>query len=233
MNVSSSDAGQIREAHLTLDFSVFAQAITPPDPQAIKNAEVQAKMDGCRDKASGPYLVKGQSTAPPMFRMPAHRIDPENKAELAKIAERAGLSTELFAFKMGQPFSRALVKMTQALIDAGKLPSTPSDPAKAIKAMQWKYGIGFDCAAYSKEALSATHDRKLSFHGPGSEGFRDLDTTRSVYDNKVVDDAKRAELIAKGGARAAAFLETDGAKRVLVVDSSPSGDRYHGVYRPR
>ena len=247
-------------AHLMLDFAVVAhaQAVTPPDPKAVKDAEVRARMDQCVKDASGPYTLPGSPpvtvSAPPMFRMPAHEIEPEDKAELRRIAKRAGINeNDLFAFKMGQPTSIAsLKKMTPALIAAGKLPTTPSDPAKAIKTMQWKYGLGLDCAAYSKAALVAAHGARFHFLGPGMEGFRDLDTKRSdqfarvklanarpgdlftldpgkgetyghnvvVYDNKVVDDAKRAELVAKLGPNVAPFLDAEGTKRVLVVDSS-------------
>ncbi|MDB4946633.1 MAG: hypothetical protein JWP97_6167 [Labilithrix sp.] len=164
-----------------IDYAGLAAAsgVAPPDPQAAREAAVRARMDACRDAASGPYLVEGQAVAAaPMFRMTAHVIDKKTLAELQTVAKGAGLERELQSMKVGQPRASALVKMTQALIDAGKLPAEPRDPALRVKAMQWKYGIGFDCAGYSKEALRSAHGSRLAFHAPGMESFRDLDTDR-------------------------------------------------------
>jgi hypothetical protein len=52
----------------------------------------------------------------------------------------------------GRPNARDLVRVTQALIDAGELrvPSNATDEqiAVAIKKMQWEWGIGVDCTNY-------------------------------------------------------------------------------------
>jgi hypothetical protein len=46
--------------------------------------------------------------------------------------------------------------VTQTLIDRGKLgPVTPGHEAEAIQAMQWKYGVGMDCAGYVQRAFFA------------------------------------------------------------------------------
>lgn len=46
--------------------------------------------------------------------------------------------------------------VTQTLIDRGKLGAvTPGHEAEAIQAMQWKYGVGIDCAGYVQRAFFA------------------------------------------------------------------------------
>jgi hypothetical protein len=54
----------------------------------------------------------------------------------------------------GRGTAEELVAVTQALIDAGKLPpGKPEDLALRIHRMQWEWGIGFDCAGYAQEAF--------------------------------------------------------------------------------
>jgi len=181
-----------------VNYAAMAAAVTPPDPQAAKDAQVRARMDGCRDSASGPYRVGDEHVvASPMFRMTSHVIPVAVENELFSIGRRAGLGIpEIGALKFGQGSNAALVRMTQALIDAGKLPSRPSELAARIKTMQWSYGIGMDCAGYSKEALRAVHGRKLGFYGPGVESFRDLDSKRSAMFAKVsIVSARPGDLV--------------------------------------
>jgi hypothetical protein len=46
--------------------------------------------------------------------------------------------------------------VTQALIDRGKLgPVTEGHESEAIQALQWKYGVGLDCAGYVQRAFFA------------------------------------------------------------------------------
>jgi hypothetical protein len=169
-------------------------------------------MDACRDSASGPYHVgTEQVAASPMFRMTPHVIPQALVGELHRIGLRAGLTDgQMRALEVGQGSSASLVKMTQALIDAGKLPSGPSDLASRIKTMQWSYGIGMDCAGYSKVALRAAHGRDLGFYGAGFESFRDLDGKRSAAFARVpIARARPGDLI--------------------TLDPSPGGTYGHNV----
>lgn len=193
-------------------FAASIAAMTPVDPQAVRDAQVRARMDGYRDRASGPYQVENQQVlASPMFRMTPHRIPSSTEREREAIGRRAGLaSAEIFALSVGQGSTASLVKLTQALIDAGKLPSQPSDLAARIKTMQWSYGIGMDCAGYSKEALRAAHGRDLGFYPAGFESFRDLDAKRSTTFAKVsIAHARPGDL--------------------LTLDPSPGGTYGHNV----
>jgi hypothetical protein len=187
-------------------------AVTPPDPQAVKDALVRARMDACRDAASGPYAVGGERVvASPMFRMTPHVIAKDVQDELRRIGLHAGLTDgQIGALKVGQGSNASLVKMTQALIDAGKMPAAPSEVAARIKTMQWSYGIGMDCAGYSKEALRAAHGRDLGFYGAGIESFRDLDGKRSATFAKVgIAQARPGDLV--------------------TLDPSPGGTYGHNV----
>ena len=180
------------------NYAAMVAEIQPPDPQAVKDAQVRARMDACRDSASGPYNVGGeQVVASPMFRMTPHVIPQSVQGELRRIGLRAGLTDgQIGALKVGQGSSASLVKMTQALIDAGKLPSQPLDLAARIKTMQWSYGIGMDCAGYSKVALRAAHGRDLGFYGAGIESFRDLDGKRSATFARVaIAQARPGDLL--------------------------------------
>jgi hypothetical protein len=196
----------------TVDYAAMIAKVTPPDPQAVKDAQVRARMDACRDSASGPYDVGGERvTASPMFRMTPHVIPQQLQNELRSIGIRAGLTDgQIGALKVGQGSNASLVKMTQALIDAGKLPAQPSDLAARIKTMQWTYGVGMDCAGYSKEALRAAHGRDLGFYGAGIESFRDLDGKRSATFARVrIAQARPGDL--------------------LTLDPSPGGTYGHNV----
>jgi len=195
-----------------VDYAALVVAVAPPDPRAVKDAEVRARMDACRDHASGPYRAEGeQVVASPMFRMTPHVVPRALVVELHAIGKQAGLKEgQIGALKVGQGSPASLVRMTQALIDAGKLPSQPADLAGRIKTLQWTYGIGMDCAGYSKEALRAAHGRDLGFYGAGIESFRDLDGKRSGAFAKVrVAQARPGDLI--------------------TLDPSPGGTYGHNV----
>jgi len=288
------------------DYSAFVASIGAAG--ASRDAQVQAKLDGLRDRFSGPYTVMGQEvTARPMFRMSQPRskeiIDTVDRA-----AHRAGVANAN-PIRWGQGTPAQLVKVTQALIDMGRLPEGPGDLAARIRKMQWDHGIGVDCAGYCKEAILATSPKVVPLGLPGMESFRDLDGKRAhafarvsigdarpgdlvtldplppetyghnvmVYSRTVADDARRAALASAHGPSMAAFLASPGPHHVLEVDSSwgagasgadhggyrrdtwiydastktwgwfspeeprpfvtaaagPSGDRFHGAYRPR
>ena len=286
--------------------NVAVPAPASPNLDAARDKAVQGKLDGVREAFSGPYVVDGaQVTARPMFRMYHAKA---GQPVVARCAARIGVPAMPAVY--GQPTPKQLVKITQALIDDGRLPNGPGDVATRIRQMQWDYGIGVDCAAYSKAAIAATASRMPELYGPGSESFRDLDGKRAVhfaklsvadarpgdlitldeipperwghnvvvYSRATADASQKAFLGAKHGPELAAFLASAGPHHVLEVDSSwgagaegdpcggfrrdtwiydasanmwgsfeprttpprfqtsargPSGDAYHGTYRPR
>jgi hypothetical protein len=218
-------------------------------PDATRDAAVQAKLDGVRDAFSGPYLVDGERvTARPMFRMTTHEVPKAMEREVDARGARAGVNA--FPARMGQSSPKDLVKVTQALIDAGRLPPGPGDVAARIRKMQWDHGIGVDCAGYSKQALAACSARTPKMYAPGMESFRDLDRARAGSFAKLpIERARPGDLITLDGPRGGwghnvvvyshgtadpakraslgandpqvrAFLATPGPHHVIEVDSS-------------
>jgi hypothetical protein len=143
-------------------------------------ADVQARLDGVRDAFSGPYRAEGQVvTARPMFRINAgfNTKQMESHAkELDALARRVGANGPAARYGYGSPAN--LVKVTQALIDAGALPpGPPGKLADRIRAMQWEWGVGVDCAAYTRYALEAATQKSgasMGLQPPGFENFTGL-----------------------------------------------------------
>jgi hypothetical protein len=160
-----------------------AEAAVRVDAAALpRDAVVQRRLDALRDAFSGPYTVGGATIAArPMFRMNHGANTPSmesHRTEVDALAAKAGASG--YAVRMGYASPRDLVKVTQALIDAGRLPPGP-DVERCIRAMQWEYGIGVDCAGYTNRALQAASGlgpEALGIHQPGAEAFRGLDANR-------------------------------------------------------
>jgi hypothetical protein len=163
--------------------------------------EVQSKLDRVRDRFSGPYKVEGQTTtirAQPMFRMNGGaNMDKvaKHKKELERICARAGANYASAAGGYGGPEN--LVKVTQALIDTGKLPAGPGSVTDRIRSMQWEWGIGVDCAAYTQHALQAVNKKdnfSLGIDVPGTESFTGLG--RNTHFSRVaVKDVRPGDVI--------------------------------------
>jgi hypothetical protein len=177
-----------------------ASAAAPIAPVALaRDAAVQARLDAVREAFSGPYLVDGeQVTARPMFRMTTHVVSDRIAREVDARGHGAGVNA--FPTRVGQGTRWALVKVTHALIDAGRLPPGPGDVATRIRKMQWDHGIGVDCAGYSKQALAACSARVPKMYAPGMESFRDLDRTRAgSFAKQAIENARPGDLITLDG----------------------------------
>lgn len=160
-----------------------------------RDRAVQAKLDAVRDAFSGPYVVAGaQVTAHPMFRMATHTVAPKLVAEVHARAQTAHVNPGPAMYGRATP--KELVKITQALIDAGGLPAGPGDVATRIRKMQWDHGIGVDCAGYSYAALKACSANPPKLYAPGMESFRDLDGARAgAFAKQPIIDARPGDLI--------------------------------------
>lgn len=165
--------------HATVTARLDAPEVTPS-----RDAVVGARLDALRDAFSGPYVVDGTSAqARPMFRMNGGANQGSAKqhgGRLAAIAQSARVNPALISVGQGSP--RELVKMTQALIDAGCLPPPPGDVDVRIRQMQWQWGIGVDCAGYTYRAAltaSGADAKALGLKPLGWENFRALDGNRA------------------------------------------------------
>ncbi len=140
-------------------------------------AAVRARLERYRDGYSGPYFVAGaRVVAPAQFRMVggfndanagcvvvhgAPHADPKNARlrELLEVCSRAHLPYPGRCL-MGCPEGHELARVTQALIDAGKLPAGDASLPDRIKSLQWHYGIGIDCTDYVLGAALAAHGQR-------------------------------------------------------------------------
>jgi len=168
----------LRHANTTVDYGrVAANMATASD--TARTALVQSRLDAFRDRFSGPYLVAGQSVkASCQFRMVGGYND--SKAGVSRQGDHTLIDTknpqlrELFTIcarahapfpqhcLMGCPTASEIVKVTQALIDAGKLPAGPGDVASRIKTMQWQWGIGVDCTDYVMSAAMVANGKSFA-----------------------------------------------------------------------
>lgn len=222
------------------------------------DAAARARLDAFRASFAGPYVVDGKAVqARPMFRMNGgfnqsqmtHRY-----GELQAICARAHLPpAAAFNCSMGRPTPEQLVKVTQALIDAGKLPPGTDDSLELrIRQMQWSWGIGVDCAGYTEQAARAARGAKPAApsHGDAFSGMKndprmqkldvadirpgdvihldppqrgDVGHNVVVYDHQVASYDQRVA-IANRGPEAAAFMNGPGPFHILEVDSSWGAD---------
>ncbi|MBX3187016.1 MAG: hypothetical protein KF819_08380 [Labilithrix sp.] len=152
-------------AQLRSPSSVHAELVSPT-LRSSRDVAIQQRLDAFRDRFSGPYDIAGAKVvAPPMFRMNTPNSGNAAKAkahaaELHEICARAGVASAAGPAGVGRPTPEQLVKVTQALLDAGKLP--PPDEQHAtladrIRGMQWEWGIGVDCAGYTQQAAADAH----------------------------------------------------------------------------
>ena len=163
---------------------------------AARDAAIQRKLDAVRDAFSGPYVVAGTTvSARPMFRMTTHEVSAAMANAVDRLGARAGVRAP-FESRVGQGRPQDLVKITQALIDDGRLPAGPGDLATRIRRMQWDHGIGVDCAGYSKQALAACSARPPKMHASGSESFRDVDGGREgTFARVSLEKARPGDLV--------------------------------------
>jgi len=140
---------------------------------------MQGRLDDFRDRFSGPYRVDGQTVvARPMFRMnteDAYNRDllTKNRSALEAACAKAGLKNAMNDCIAGRPTPEQLVRVTQALIDAKRLP--PADAAHTtvesrVRLMQWQHGIGVDCAGYTQRAAALAHGEHGRVFGGNTMG---------------------------------------------------------------
>lgn len=225
---------------------------------ARADVEIRARLDAFRSTFAGPYVVDGKTVqARPMFRMNGGFNDKQMASrygELQAICARAHLPpAAAFNCSMGRPTPEQLVKVTQALIDAGKLPPGTDDSLELrIRQMQWSWGIGVDCAGYTEQAARAARGAQAAppSHGDAFSGMKNdprmqkvdvadirpgdvihLDPPRGesvghnvvVYDHEVAGYDDRVA-IASRGPDAADFVKGPGPFHILQVDSSWGAD---------
>jgi hypothetical protein len=161
-------------------YSSFVKAQTVPvaaytvDP---KTTAIQAKLDGFMQQMTPTYrLPDGSSVAvSAFFRMGgAGRQSPkvgDNLSVRKAVATKLGLKSY---FDAGRPEVADIAKITQGLIDAGKLGPVVGDEALAVRKMAWDFGVGIDCAGYVQRALYASQSGTRERYGLRDVANEDL-----------------------------------------------------------
>jgi hypothetical protein len=183
-STSSYDPPELLAFYAGLRAQATNAAVLDATPTTRDDA-ARAAIDGTRAAYSGPYTVEGERvTAMPMFRLTGGYPSQTKIGELPRIVGQSLANAVAF----GQASPAQVVAATQKLIDAGKLPPPPGDVAARIKQMQWQYGVGIDCASFTRRALHAVtgkNDVQLGLQRSGAEkaagktddlGMRGLDT---------------------------------------------------------
>jgi hypothetical protein len=155
----------------------------------------QEKLDGFMSRTEGPYQVEGQQVrVPSQFRMNRGFNDPNvivrgeepsarssrqtRAAERDGVAAKAGLASSCARASIGRGTPEDVTRVTQALIDANKLEAgSPETLVQRVHNLQWRYGIGLDCAGYVYAALLALHGgpaSRLGLSSPDMENFTRL-----------------------------------------------------------
>jgi len=195
----SSASSSRADADIAYDSAVERMPVPALDLKAVvaRMDPVGAKLDQLKAAASGPYTVDGATVySGAQFRMNGGHNEASMRAgsdTLARVAARVGLSSELHDLQTGRGGARSLVKLTQALIDDGQLPNGSLAPlADRIHDLQWRFGIGLDCAGYVHQAVSSVcgDPAKLGLRDPAMENFTGL--PRNAHFTRVLATAAGA-----------------------------------------
>jgi hypothetical protein len=154
---------------------------TVVSPQRVADepkGPVQTRMDAFLESATPRFLVDGETVPVPIpFRMTVkpEKLHPSslwrqqedvvtrNRKELQVAAASVGLGDDahLKLFRSGRATPEEIRKVTQALIDRGRLPpscgETP-DVESRVRKMMFDHGLGLDCASYTQQAFLASLD---------------------------------------------------------------------------
>ncbi|MBS2035182.1 hypothetical protein JST97_09335 [bacterium] len=165
--------------------------VVPPYDKKV----TQARLDDFRNSMRSTYTIPSDTPgeAPrtvkvfPQFQMEGGLSDPEGKEPskgrintmakvgeaLPEIKQNPALRSAASAAGMGRATPEQLKLVTQALIDAGKLPPASGDhttDSARVRKLQWEFGLGSDCAGYVAQAASKAAGRDLGLGGVNRNG---------------------------------------------------------------
>ena len=160
-----------------------APTLAPYDKKAT-----QARLDEFREQMRSSYTIDGRTVkVAPQFQMEGGLSDPEGKgpaksrtgtmakvsAALPELKQNPALRTAASAAGMGRATPEQMQLVTQALIDAGKLPPAKGDhtsDSARVRKLQWDFGLGSDCAGYTAQAATKAAGRDLGLTGVNRNG---------------------------------------------------------------
>jgi len=159
---------------------LFAMGIEASIIQTSKrDTPIEQRLDAFKESATPTYHTpdEGDVSVPIPFRMTEPRdlpgesafgqVEHEVSAHTAKldaITRSVGLGGKVDAMRGGRATPEEIHRVTQALIDAGRLPPPDGklDLAGRVRTMMCNYGLGLDCAAYTQQAFLASRDLSRS-----------------------------------------------------------------------
>ncbi|MGH7296012.1 MAG: hypothetical protein ACRELB_13810, partial [Polyangiaceae bacterium] len=168
-----------------------------------RDAAVKRGLDAFREAATPTYHVPGEGDfkVAAAFRMPGcgdERIVKHHQdTDLKAIAASQGVVPSRLHFGRATPDQ--VRRVTQALIDAGKLPAPSADyptaPAR-IRKMMFDYGIGFDCAGYAQQAFLSARGLTRAQAGLASEPVGEsLSKLRAPFERVAPDTARPGDVV--------------------------------------
>jgi hypothetical protein len=186
-----------------------------------------------------PFRMKGPTTAPRdapptilQFVAQETRVV-KNTKELQDIAGSLGIGTQsVREIQVGRGTPSQVHALTQALLDAGKLPPAAKDESTSVRVrrMMCDYGIGLDCAGYSQQALLAAHGITRAQvgldHDVTNESLSNL--SRAHFARVAPEDARAGDVLALGPPRG----DTVGHRLVVFERHEASAEelqRYRAV----
>ncbi len=178
--------------HRSLVASATKVLLQPPTQTEV----IQRALDTFRESTGGPYQALGQTvSAPAYFRMhngiaSTRQTDRDPGTTLRIAAARSGMpGSDLHLFEEGRATPRQLTRLTQALLDMGKLPQGPGALADRIRGMQFDYAVGMDCAGYVQQAFYASRVAGREQYGLAALAYERFDGIESNKRFARVDEA--------------------------------------------
>ncbi len=174
-----------------------------PSPSAA--LAIQRRLDAFMAASKPTYHTpEGDAQVSTPFRMrggyPAHEaaVVQPNDAGLRAVARSIGMTDgEVTFIKGGRATPGQVQRLTQGLIDAGRLPSPEGGGAldARIRQMMFDHGIGMDCAGYVRQAFVAAHPGASSAHwrAPANEDLSGLASRGFI--RLRMSDAQSGDLI--------------------------------------
>lgn len=168
-NEASPSASSATAQHEPDYEAVFRASTRGPDISRMQLLEptaygALAKLDALEAQLAGPYRVSGQQApvhaAPTFHSNYAKSEQLQARPPLHAFAQRAcgqSLQQALVNACMARPTARELVRVTQALLDAGALGDKTPVTAQDIRDLQAKFCIGIDCIGFVRTAEVALH----------------------------------------------------------------------------
>ncbi len=191
-----------------------------PDP-----AVVGERLDAFLERATPTFrTAEGEVAVPIGFYMNT-RAPPARRTELEQLLERAGFPrTDINDVVIGRGSPLRIAQVTQALIDAGKLPPPRPDGkpslADRIRQMNFEWSVGIDCAGYV--ALASLGARGISresagFAAPTDESLSNL--RARGFTVVLAKDLRAGDIISLHGNG-----EPEQEHRAIVREATPATD---------